>query len=833
MQKQKKIMKIGVFLAIVLMFFSKESFASELSDLANKTEYTEQFKRYIEFSDEEKENALLPRIFNTNKTKKRVTNPFYLMSLVGSTSDSNYSLIEDIPQNVVVKDQKSTNSCWTFASLSSLETNLALNSSDKTKVYDFSERHMEYATSRLFANNQINKNGFNRKVGDGGTWDITQSYLTNGTGAIDENQMVFEDNENTIDIGQIQNKTVTSQVYDTVVFPSYDENDDKTQIKNQMKAHIKKYGSISAYIHGAQLFSDYYNNETGALYCDNSEECLPDHGVSIVGWNDDYSIDNFNTGHVPKSKGAWIIKNSWGTKLEEDVTKLKQDLYNSDKAYFNSINITSASAISDSILTNLGYTIENGKASLKVGDNGFMYVSYEDVNIYLNLFGIIKAADTLDYENIYQYDNFGNLYAIDIQSENSSVYVANVFDKKTTGKEYITQVAIDAPETYSCTVYVNPNGTSKEKNSLQKVKLKAGGYSESFDAGYHTLEFEKPIEIKANNFVVAIEIQPTNQDGVYISAEANITPLNANIGKIYNVVELESEKCFYTTSDFIDKNEWQDLSKMATVTNGEVLNCDSSIKAFTTSKVDESLLEPDSESETPSKEENAKNTDFTNAKVTIPTAKMYFFTDSTKESYATLNVEINGVERVLDNDSYEYYYYLSNSDSENDISNWIKITEVQNDKNKIKFTINEKDVPNSEELNNSDSDNMYIYIKEVVKKGTKESTLISNAMLMDLDENTEFEIYSDNEKVALDDTYEEAIESFTQDTNTYDNSSNGKKSTTSTGTKSSLITSKDATTATKVLPKAGIKTVVICIAVISLIGIFGYIRYSNLKKYIK
>ena len=50
----------------------------------------------------------------------------------------------------------------------------------------FSERHMEYATSRAFANNQINSLGYNRTVGSGGIWDFASSYLTNGTGAIDE-----------------------------------------------------------------------------------------------------------------------------------------------------------------------------------------------------------------------------------------------------------------------------------------------------------------------------------------------------------------------------------------------------------------------------------------------------------------------------------------------------------------------------------------------------------------------------------------------------------------------------------------------------------------------
>ena len=41
-------------------------------------------------------------------------------------------------------------------------------------------------------------------------------------------------------------------------------------------------------------------------------------------------------------------------------------------------------------------------------------------------------------------------------------------------KEYLTQIAINAAETYKCKVYVNPNGTSKDIKDLQQVELKTG-----------------------------------------------------------------------------------------------------------------------------------------------------------------------------------------------------------------------------------------------------------------------------------------------------------------------------------------------------------------------
>jgi len=141
-------------------------------------------------------------------------------------------------------------------------------------------------------------------------------------------------------------------------------------------------------------------------------------------------------------------------------------------------------------------------AYIKYGDNGIIYISYEDVNVSKQMFGIVKATDTVNYDYIYQYDEF--FPGMQLTINNSNMMLCNIFDKKTTKTEYLTQVSLYAPETYKCKVYVNPNGTSKSKNDLQLVTLKSGE-SETVNAGYHTLEFANPIELKANSFAVVIE----------------------------------------------------------------------------------------------------------------------------------------------------------------------------------------------------------------------------------------------------------------------------------------------------------------------------------------
>lgn len=587
MRKQKRgllyIISVLIFFSIILN--NQKIFATNTANLFQKSEeYTDEYKEWLELSDEEKEKVMIPRIYEVKYEENTNQNPIYLAKMLRAGAVQKYSLKDIIPANLIIKNQKQTNSCWAFATLSSLETNLALynykNGVNTSKVYDFSERHMEYATSKTFANNVENKKGYNRTVGSGGSYQFSESYLTNGTGAIPESEMPFENNENTIDISQIQNKTVSSQVYDTILFPNYSKADDyeKTNIMNQIKQHIQSYGSVQASIHGNSSSSTFncYNNETGAKYCNTTVMHQIDHAVSVIGWDDNYSVDNFPEKAKPTSNGAWIVRNSWGEKSEEwKISELKTEIFNTYKQQCIAKGWNTAEEIPNSFIEEIGYTIEDGIAYVKYGDNGIIYISYEDANVSKQMYGIIKATDTVNYDNIYQYDEFYPIGGMTVR--NSNVLLCNVFDKKTTGTEYLTQVSLNAPETYTCKVYVNPNGTSKAKKDLQLVTLKAGE-KETINAGYHTLEFANPIEIKSNSFAVVIEIQ-SSKSSTNILLESKIDSVNT-----WDSVTVENGKCFVALGNDFNNCQWFDLGRM-TEQNSSLSNGDSTIKAFITSEL--------------------------------------------------------------------------------------------------------------------------------------------------------------------------------------------------------------------------------------------------------
>ncbi len=532
MKIQKKLLLV-VFLSILFLLVANTSFATKIVDI-NKVDFTDEYKEYLNLPEEQRNKIIPPRMYTILKKETKPTNPFKITRSLGISYEPNFSLQSIIPANLVIKNQMKTNSCWTFAALSSLETNLAMRDYNRKiqtpVVYDFSERHMEYATTKTFADKE-NIYGLNRKVGSGANFNIALNYLTNGQGAIPESEMAFQNNEDPINISEIQNKTVSSQVYDAVDFPSYKVGtDDLTNIKQQMKEHIKTYGSISACIYGAQPNTQFYNEETSAIYCDTYDltQYPINHAVSIIGWDDGYQKTNFKDEHQPKENGAWIIRNSWG----------------------------------DSI-----------------GKGGFMYISYEDVYIYSLLGGITNSSDTIDYDHIYQYNEFGSTAGLELLT--NKLYLANVFTKESENLEALTQVSVSVLEDSKYKVYVNPNGDDKTLSNLVEVQLKSGN-EETLSAGYHTLEFLKPIKITGNTFTVVLQIKPTDGNNIVIPVENYDTKILEQYPnfEIYNVVKTEKNKCFFTTENYISTNNWGDLGNI-TESRSDMANSDSTIKAFT------------------------------------------------------------------------------------------------------------------------------------------------------------------------------------------------------------------------------------------------------------
>ena len=230
----------------------------------------------------------------------------YLLIRSGPSYDSDLPSSYDLREYYMVtpvRDQGSNGNCWAFASLASLESCI-LKATGAT--YDLSEENMKDLMS------QFSSYGWQMETNTGGYDRMGHAYLTSWLGPVNETQDRYI-------IGEVLSPVLNSIFHiQNILFltrTSYTDND-------EIKRAIMSYGAVSTSIHWYQSglepkrdgYTNYYINGKN-LYWYRTDKGA-NHAVAIVGWDDNYSKNNFKT--TPPGDGAWIIKNSWGTSSTND-----------------------------------------------------------------------------------------------------------------------------------------------------------------------------------------------------------------------------------------------------------------------------------------------------------------------------------------------------------------------------------------------------------------------------------------------------------------------------------------------------------------------------------
>lgn len=399
--------------------------------------YSKEYLQWLTFSDEEKQGLEEPSICEVHeevKTYKQAE------SIIYSDRDTYPSSYNSFEQGYVtsVKNQMQTGTCWAFGANSSVEAYLL---KKHGLTVDLSERHIEYSTTKTFLNGVINPEGHGRVVDQGGNVYLSAAYYYRGAGPIDEKEMPFENNTNILDISAIQGKTTIVDV-DDIFMGFYSSCTDTS--KNVIKSLITEYGAVSASVY---MTNDegFYNKTTNALY--HSTATGTNHRISIVGWDDNYSKDNFASSNKPAGNGAWIIKNSWG----EDW-----------------------------------------------GNDGFFYVSYYDTRICTKI-GAVRSANMDVPDNNYYHDPQGMSASIGFaNSAGSWIYAANVF-KKGSEPELLTEVMAASLATTDIEVYVIDDARELSLDNAVKV-----GSSKISYGGYTSVVLEEPIKLDSEQFTIIV-----------------------------------------------------------------------------------------------------------------------------------------------------------------------------------------------------------------------------------------------------------------------------------------------------------------------------------------
>lgn len=357
---------------------------------------------------------------------------------------SSYAAKYDPRQNDMVsavENQGNTDTCWAFATIAAIESNLIKNGYEKNDI-NLSEKHLAYFFYNRTKDRLAYTKGDSNKIRPGSSWAQNGGtlispamQLVTWSGVVKET--VSEDNKKGEFVPGANLSASACYKCDYRVKNVYFFNYDVKEIKNA----VTKYGAVASGIYMNDSFM-YWNPRKNAYYY--SGKTAGNHAVAIVGWDDNFSRYNFSK--KPKKNGAWIVKNSWGT---------------------------------------------------GIGDGGYMYVSYEDTGLtQLVSYDMEKPAES--YDNNYQYDGTGN-YAVPFTLVNN-ISVANVFQAKGAGgnNETLKAVSIATMQygiKYSLQVYTGVTGkTNPTKGKKMLDKEQTGTL---LQPGYQQIVLQHPVTLQA------------------------------------------------------------------------------------------------------------------------------------------------------------------------------------------------------------------------------------------------------------------------------------------------------------------------------------------------
>ena len=432
-------------------------------------EYSEAYQRYLELTEEERSQLeVIPSKYdipmNVLYTDSMEEN-YGVSTLSEASMPTSYDLRSDI--DIEVENQGRTGICYSYASLTAVETNLALNHNQYT---DLSEVHQAMMTG-----------------GYGGTFILaSNSYYSDNIGPVYENEWPMtnltsatrSDLEKNIythlststdylvgdaltEVQEILKQTdsklkVTETVYMPTISKSKNYSDKQiTEARNTIKTHIMNYGSLYASVASKALIKG-----TSGYVMNSSNAYNTDHGVSLVGWDDNYAKENFPESCRPENNGAYLALNSWGETW---------------------------------------------------GSKGYFWISYEDYWTENNLRGVVTVETTQDagmnIENVTVTDIDTNEDITDniIKGSNIQVKISTIINKLIGGKDQVTvsiispsgeditgEVVIsgDTVQDYKATVLFNLNTSELEIGEYTvNIQYEGSSVSQTFTINPNTFDF--------------------------------------------------------------------------------------------------------------------------------------------------------------------------------------------------------------------------------------------------------------------------------------------------------------------------------------------------------
>lgn len=352
-----------------------------------------------------------------------------------------------------VKDQNPYGTCWAFGSTVLAETSLLKkNASLDASTLNLSELHLAY-----FANNTVTDplggtEGDSNVLSEsslgfldtGGNYMFSMQAYANWLGAADEEKAPYTQADTVYENGLDSKLAYDDSAHMTGAYVVNIKED-----RDNAKRLLMEYGAL-----GIDFYADYssYDEEHNSYY--NPEVEDSDHAVTVVGWDDTFSKENFPV-EAP-GDGAWLVRNSWG---------------------------------------------DDGESF-----EGYFWMSYyeETLQNAAYAFSFVGKGDDQYYENNYQYD--GSEYSDSYTGDGDTVEAANVFKAKKANEQLkaISFATEDTNEQYTVDIYVNLSGKTNPENGMHVQSIEGKTTYE----GLYTVELQKLVYLqKGDRYAVVVTLK--------------------------------------------------------------------------------------------------------------------------------------------------------------------------------------------------------------------------------------------------------------------------------------------------------------------------------------
>ena len=407
---------------------------------------------------------------------------------------------------------QTTGSCWAYSAMNALESTLlnkystTYNLSNSKNIVNVS--HERFYLTKAFSGSNANEYGF-MTLGKGGYALHSILYLTGGYGPIALNSNSPFNGEYSSDTLVSRNNVLNQKkIYDVTeiqVIGGVDPDSDSAVSNkiNAIKSLINDGIGVTTNSRSLRSGCSCFNTDTRASYCPNLNGSYGSncnyHASLIVGWNDNYSKDNFAEGYKPDKNGAWIIRNTHGS-------------------------------------------------------SGEYYISYYDPFSLNNENMAITSIKSVGYDHIYQYNPSGcksyqyagDYYCYSLGSVPSK-QVVSIFEKNGEGNQKLDSVGfyVQSSSSKSVEVYFSSSSSNDIPSDLFDSNNKICEKNNITNNGYYSCELSNSKIISQQYFFIGLK-----GNGQIFAFQGNAHPTLSN-----DKVGISAGKNYY-----LNNSTWTDAS---------------------------------------------------------------------------------------------------------------------------------------------------------------------------------------------------------------------------------------------------------------------------------